>query len=270
MQEKHQFRAHLRSDNKAEPPSEETRYLMYECVRELLFNAVKHAGVKEAHVTLLCTHDRRTKLIVKDGGKGFDPDLLKKPRAGNATFGLFSIQQRLAHIGGEMECYRPRQRDEYHSDASRYQSADGHEEIVRPAVQTEIAGKVYVRERTMTRRVLVVDDHKIMREGLVGLMQFESDIEVVGQAADGPQAIELAGRLQPDVIIMDVNLGEMSGVEATKRILADMPHIKVIGLSMHTDGDLANAMRDAGAIAYLTKGGPAEDLISAIRAACAG
>ena len=119
------------------------------------------------------------------------------------------------------------------------------------------------------RRVLIVDDHKIMREGLVSLMQFESDIEVVGQAADGPAAIELAARLQPDVIIMDVNLGEgMNGVEATKRILSANPNIKVIGLSMHTDNDVATALRDAGAVAYLTKGGPSEDLIAAIRAAC--
>jgi len=124
-----------------------------------------------------------------------------------------------------------------------------------------------VRERKIVSRVLVVDDHKIVREGLVGLMQFEPDIEIVGQASDGPQAIELAELLQPDVIVMDVNLGDMSGVEATKRILAKHPNVKVIGLSMHVDKDLAKAMRDAGAAAYLTKGGPSEDLLAAIRAA---
>jgi two-component system invasion response regulator UvrY len=69
---------------------------------------------------------------------------------------------------------------------------------------------------------------------------------------------------------MDVNLGGMSGVEATKRILAKDPYPKIIGLSMHTDLDLANAMREAGAIAYLTKGGPSDDLIDAIRAVCKG
>ena len=104
-----------------------------------------------------------------------------------------------------------------------------------------------------------------MREGLVGLMRFEPDIEVVGQASDGPQAIELAERLQPDVIVMDVSLGEMSGAEATKAILARNPQIKVIGLSMYIDPEVATAMRDAGAAAYLNKGGPSEDLILAIR-----
>jgi CheY-like chemotaxis protein len=118
----------------------------------------------------------------------------------------------------------------------------------------------------LVHRVLIVDDHQIMLQGLVALMRSEPDIEVVGQAANGPQAIELAGRLQPDVIIMDVNLGEMSGIEATREILARTPRIKVIGLSMYADPDVAAAMRDAGAVAYLAKGGPSEELAMAIRA----
>ena len=270
MQEKHQFRVHLRSDNKAEPASEETRYLLFECVREILFNAVKHAGVKEAHVALLRSRDNRIKLIIHDEGKGFDPDLLKKRTADKTTFGLFSIQQRLAHIGGEMEIVTaPGKGTSITVTLPVDEAIPPTEEMAGGTGQVEKQGKVQVRGRTSVRRVLVVDDHKIMREGLVGLMQFEPDIEVVGQAADGPQAIELAEQLQPDVIIMDVNLGEMSGVEATKHILAKFPDTKVIGLSMHTNNDLANAMRAAGAITYLTKGGPAEDLIAAIRAACA-
>jgi len=127
-----------------------------------------------------------------------------------------------------------------------------------------------VRERVGVSRILVVDDHKIMRDGLSGLMQFEPDLEIVGQAADGPEAIELAERLRPDVIIMDVNLPGMNGVEATKRILARIPNAKVIGLSMHTDENIVNAMRDAGAVAYLTKGSPSKDLLAAIRTACTG
>ncbi len=270
MKEKHQFTVNLRSDNKAEPDSEETRYLLFECARELLFNAVKHAGVKEAHVALLPARDNRIKLIIRDEGKGFDPDLLKKRGAGDTTFGLFSIQQRLAHLGGEMEIVTARGKGTsitvmLPADTAKPMTGEGGGN----AIGAERASQLHVRERTIGRRVLVVDDHKIVREGLVGLMQFEPDIEIVGQAADGPQAIELAALLQPDVIVMDVNLGEMSGVEATRRILAKAPKIKVIGLSMHTDKALANAMRDAGAIAYLTKGGRSEDLLAAIRAACA-
>ena len=80
MQEKSQFKVHLRLDNQAEPAAEEVRILLFECVRELLFNALKHAGVMEARVTLRRTQDRQVKIIVHDEGNGFDPQLLEKYR----------------------------------------------------------------------------------------------------------------------------------------------------------------------------------------------
>jgi PAS domain S-box-containing protein len=268
MQEKHHLKVNLRSDTKAEPASEELRLLLFECVRELLFNTVKHAGVSEAHVTLMRTRDNRIKLIIRDEGRGFDPGLLNKRGADDITFGLFSIQQRLAYIGGEMEILAaPGKGTSIHMIIPDEKASAQMEKQDRGAGRIAPADSLHLREKELVSRVLVVDDHKIMREGLVGLMQFERDIEIVGQAADGPQAIELAELLQPDVIIMDISLPGMSGVEATKLILARAPNTRIIGLSMHTDRDLANAMHDAGAIAYLTKGGPAEDLIAAIRAA---
>jgi DNA-binding NarL/FixJ family response regulator len=144
---------------------------------------------------------------------------------------------------------------------------EGVEDRVAPSPRTD-DGALLIQQRISRHRVLIVDDHQIMRQGLAGLMRYEPDIEVVGQAADGPQAIELAGRLQPDVIIMDVNLGEMSGIEATGKILARTPQIKIIGLSMYADPVVAAAMRKAGAVAYLTKGGPSEELAMTIRACC--
>ena len=114
-------------------------------------------------------------------------------------------------------------------------------------------------------RVLVVDDHKAVREGLAGLLQSEPDIEVVGEAADGPQAIALAAELAPDVITMDVTMPGMSGIEATRIIVSRMPQAKVIGLSMHVDDSIATAMRKSGAVGYLTKDGPPEALLEAIR-----
>jgi DNA-binding NarL/FixJ family response regulator len=264
--EKNQFTVRLRADNKAEPTTEDTKFLLFECARELLLNVVKHAGVSEAQVTLMRTRHDRIKLIVRDEGKGFDPDLLKKRRADEVSFGLFSIQQRMAHIGGEIEIATAPGKGTSITLTVPVGKAQPHvSETDETLRKEEKTGKVIMREKRTAHRVLIVDDHKIMREGLVGLLQFEPDIEIVGQAADGPQAIELAEKLEPDIIIMDVNLGEMSGVEATKRILTSNPNIKVIGLSMHTSNDVATAMRDAGAVAYLTKGGPSEDLIAALR-----
>lgn len=114
-------------------------------------------------------------------------------------------------------------------------------------------------------RVLIADDHRILREGLAGLLRNHPDMLVVGQAADGQEALELARRLRPDVIIMDVTMPRMNGIDATAAILQEMPEIRVIGLSMHEMQDMSQAMLAAGARAYLTKGGPSAELLKAIR-----
>lgn len=115
-------------------------------------------------------------------------------------------------------------------------------------------------------KILIVDDHQALREGLKVILQLEPDFSLLGEAEDGKQAIKLARALAPDVIIMDMDLGEMHGTQVTEQILARQPDICVIGFSMHTDPDLAQAMRRAGAKAYLTKSDAPEQLISAIRA----
>ena len=268
IREKNRFTVNLRADNQAEPSSEEIRFFLFECARELLFNAVKHAGVSEAQVTLLRTGDGQIKVIVSDEGKGFDADIVANRQPGETSFGLFSIQERLMHIGGHMEVESAPGKGTRITVWAPAGDGSADFELTKNQAQKASAGKVesYMRSRRNACRVLIVDDHKIMRDGLRGLLQFESGIEVVGEAADGPQAIELAMAMTPDIVIMDVNLGAMSGIEATRRILAEVPATKVIGLSMHVDAQIAVAMREAGAAAYLTKGGPAEDLIAAIRA----
>ena len=91
-------------------------------------------------------------------------------------------------------------------------------------------------------------------------------MEIVGHAEDGRKAVELALRLRPDVVTMDVSMPELNGIEATRRILAELPATRVIGLSMHADPDIAEEMRRAGAIEYLVKTAAASGLVAAIRA----
>ena len=115
-------------------------------------------------------------------------------------------------------------------------------------------------------RVLLADDHAVLRAGMTSLLNDEPDIEVVGEACDGQMAVELALDLQPDVILMDVTMPRLNGIEATRRIIARLPYARIIGLSMHEQESMGAAMRNAGAKAYLTKDGRCETLMEAIRA----
>ncbi|MBA3313558.1 MAG: response regulator transcription factor [Planctomycetota bacterium] len=114
-------------------------------------------------------------------------------------------------------------------------------------------------------RVLIVDDADPIRLLLRGLLANAEGIEVIGEAGDGAEAIELARQLRPDVVIMDVTMPVMDGIEATTAIVEEFPHIRVLGLSISADNDTAEAMVAAGAADYLTKGGAAADLIAAVR-----
>ncbi len=122
----------------------------------------------------------------------------------------------------------------------------------------------------MVTRILLVDDHSIVRRGLRMFLSLEPDFEIVGEAADGAQAVELARQLKPDVILMDLLMPVMDGIEATAAIRRELPDIEIIALtSVLEDASVIGAVR-AGAIGYLLKDAEAEDLCRAIRAAAAG
>ena len=122
----------------------------------------------------------------------------------------------------------------------------------------------------MTVRLVVVDDHPVVRAGIVGLLAGEPDIEVVGEAADGAQAVEMATRLVPDVVLMDLRMPVLDGAGATGQILALTPEVRVVVLTTYeTDTDILRAV-EAGATGYLLKDAPRDDLVEAVRAAARG
>ena len=116
----------------------------------------------------------------------------------------------------------------------------------------------------MTLRVLLADDHEIMRQGLRLLLEKHSDMEVVAEANDGQEAIELAGQLKPDVVVMDVNMPGVDGPDATRRIVSDKPDTRIVALSMHSKKGFIIEMLKAGASAYVLKENAFSELVNAI------
>lgn len=273
--ERHDLLVTIEADPAADPASADVQAFLLQAARELLLNVVKHARADAARVSLARLDGERVRLTVEDEGPGFDPQAARPSADGEHGFGLFSIQQRLALLGGKFELraapgagcrvtmIAPSQAPR--GGGSRQTSGNLGDAAGSPAASaTERAARAPAPARRAIR-LLLVDDHKIVRQGLAHLLCTEADIELVGEAGDGEEAVELANRLRPDVIVMDVSMPRMDGILATRHILQHSPHTRIVGLSMHEQGDMAQAMIAAGAAAYLTKGGPSETLFAAIR-----
>lgn len=117
----------------------------------------------------------------------------------------------------------------------------------------------------MSTTILIADNHGLMRQGLHLLIDQQDDMEVIGEASDGSQSVEMAGKLKPDIILMDVTMPVLNGISAAKKILDEYPDIKIIALSAHCDKDFIKEMLKAGVSGYVLKDGMADELISAIR-----
>jgi PAS domain S-box-containing protein len=272
MLEKHGLTVEVDADAEIDPDDEGVSILLFQCVRELLFNVVKHAGVDLARVSIKPFGDDQVEIIVSDNGPGFDT-ATAGVQGTDVGFGLFSIRERIDFLGGRLDLEsaigigtritilapmpKPQKKPSMHVAGAMHAPGS-----VVAAGQLIECAPGDSRRRT---RVLVADDHKIMREGLIRLLQAEVDIEVIGEASDGQMAVKQAHTLKPDVIIMDVSMPRLNGVEATRRIVAETPGIRIIGLSMFEEAELATAMLKAGATAYLAKDGPSEKLIASIR-----
>jgi len=261
--EKHKLPVVLDLDSGIEPADEGTRVFLFQAARELLFNTVKHARARSAQVRLARLARDRLQLTVTDDGQGFDPANVNPGTSGG--FGLFSIRERLELSGGRLEVLSaPGQGSRMTIEVCVGRAAPAAKAALSgsPAsgatAQTEIAA---LRVRT-----LLADDHAILREGLAGILREHPEVELVGEAKDGQEAVEMALATRPDVILMDITMPHLNGIEATRRVTSELPQVRVIGLSMHEDADMAAAMLRAGAVAYLRKDTASSTLVETILA----
>jgi DNA-binding NarL/FixJ family response regulator len=121
-----------------------------------------------------------------------------------------------------------------------------------------------------TIRILIADDHAVVREGLRAMLGSEIDMEVVGEAATGKEVVERAGELRPDVILMDIQMPDVNGIEATRRILESNPNVGVVILTMFEDDDSVFSAMRAGARGYVLKGAPPSEILKVVRAVADG
>jgi PAS domain S-box-containing protein len=268
MQENQGLKVEVEAEDLGDQPPEGLRAMLFQATRELLFNVVKHAGVNHAKLTMHRVPDDKIELTVRDEGVGFDPSRIGQEK--ETGFGLFSIRERLGLLGGELRVISaPGQGTQVTMRVPmRGAEVEAAEEVAEQAARRMAEtgrGEVAPEAGERPVQVLLVDDHTIMRQGLARMLQDEPGIELAGQADNGQEAVALALMTHPDVVLMDVSMPGMDGVEATRRILAELPDVKVIGLSMHEGAEIAARMRQAGAVDYLSKGGDPADLVSTVR-----
>ncbi len=232
--------------------------LLFQAVRELLLNIVKHAGVDQASVDMDQPDAGSLRVVVKDLGGGFAQN------SQTEGFGLFHLRERITFIGGALDVVSAPGQGARVCLTVPFEPTRGlrSASLIPDPVLTAVPSR---GGRLATHHLLVVDDHTIVQQGLIELLGKETDFDVIGAAASGEQAIEAVRSLHPDVVLMDISMPGMNGIEATRIIKAEMPEVRVIGLSIHEDVGMRSRMEQAGAVAYCRKSDPVEELIETIR-----
>jgi signal transduction histidine kinase len=241
--------------------SENQAILLFHSARELLINAAKHAETNKATLTLDVA-DHLLTIAVQDQGKGFKVDGLEPHQPGQ-HFGLFSIKERMEELGGWLRVESTPGRGTtvtlglpFTSTVASSTDTSGNERHVHPP-PPKAAG---------VRRVLLVDDHAMVRQGLRAVLDAYPDLFIIGEAADGREAVSIATKRMPDVIVMDINMPRMDGIEATKQIKKAQPGTVIIAVSVNDTPQVRELMQKAGASAFVSKNEAGERLYETIMA----
>ena len=263
--EKYKMNVQIETDPNADSSRKDIRTLLFESARELLFNASKHARAERVTLSLRLETDDQLCIAVTDDGIGFEPSRLdSRSNTGKVGWGLFSIRERLTLLGGRVEIdSAPERGTRVRLFAPR---GAAHGRISRAgdrptATLAPEAPPTNDRAYPGALRILIVDDHAAVRSALREMLHEWPQLCVIGDGANGLEAITRAWTLRPDVILMDVAMPLIDGVEATARIHAELPEIQILGLSMQARSETVHAIEHAGAAGFFVKGVDTQRLI---------
>ncbi len=239
--------------------------LLFQAVRELLLNVLKHAGVSEATVSFGKLEGGEWVIAVEDHGMGFDSGTMQH-RSTDEHFGLFSIQERMEAMSGWCRI---------HSTPGRgtrvelgVPVTDEQNNKVLGKGTTIMPGVDHLQRKQKAGsqwRVVLIDDHAMVRQGLRSILETYADLDIVAEGRDGEEAVSLAHAHQPDVVLMDINLPGLNGIEATRRIKRAWPDTVIIGLSVQSSPQTVEALMNAGGAALLSKEQATEELYRTIK-----
>jgi signal transduction histidine kinase/ActR/RegA family two-component response regulator len=248
------------------PLPEDQARLLYQSARELIINAMKHGQTDHATVAVTVAQEV-LRLVVTDQGAGFDVAAVDTS-SGVSHFGLFSVRERMKALGGDFELHSSPGGGTQATLVLPLAPKDngaGSKVLSAESTHSGLRAEHSALQKNAIIRVLLADDHAMVRQGLRKLLDAYAEIQVVGEAANGEEAVALTDELQPDVVLMDVNMPKMDGIQATRHIKQEMPAVIVIGLSIQNVGAVRVAMKEAGASAFLNKEAAVEQLYSVIQ-----
>jgi PAS domain S-box-containing protein len=263
--EKYKLSVQISADPRADSARKDVRTLLFESVRELLFNAVKYAKTDHVTLTLELDADDQLRITVTDQGVGFEPARLEdRSKSGQVGWGLFRIGERLTLLGGRLLIdSAPGKGTRIRLLAPRGAAQDTAAAANELSLALTGAASLVEDDHAPTDalRILIVDDHTAVRRALREMLHQRPQLSVIGDAANGFEAIAQASALGPDVILMDVSMPHMDGIEATARIHAQFPDIRILGVSMLARSEIAHAIEKAGAAGFFVKGTDTQRLI---------
>jgi two-component system, NarL family, sensor kinase len=250
--------------------STEVETALFRVVQESLTNVHRYSGSVDAEIKIF-TAAGQVQLEVADHGKGIEAGAVRAPIEGIASLGVGipGMRERLRQLGGQLEVdfggngtrvfasVPFKTLEPEFSDATEY-SGSADERGMRRDAETTTSGDT-------RRRILIADDHEVMRRGVRGLLESHSEWAVCGEAFEGKEAVTKSRELRPDLIIMDINMPGLTGIDAAQQIRRENPSAKILFFSVHESVQTVREVVNAGAQGYVAKSRAGHDLVDAVR-----